>query len=307
MSQPGPDSRVDPVSVDAVRALLALLYSQSPDLPDLAALAPLPVVARFARRFKIDVSVDLSSTSAPRASVNDTGEPEAFRARLREAEPLHGISAETLDAWFALCSPGACQATLALKWGETGARPQRVSLYYEELFRHPEPRRLWADAFHWAGCPLPGPLDAIDGAVCVDFAGDRIVGLKDYWIGEGTPPPGSPEILGEFLAAVPPHPRTGERRYLFARRFEPDGRLTGYKLLWMTETRLPAHATSAWKTLAALQQRFSGGSTPAYQRLRRFVEAWPLSDDCVPYPDLISLNTSTDGALEALIAYVSLR
>lgn len=307
MKRPGPDTRDGPVSRDAVRALLVLLYSQSADIPDLSPLIPLAPVARHARRFKLDVSVDLSPGGLPRASINDTGEPEAFRERLRRTGAIHAISTERLDAWFALCRPGDCQATLSLKWGSSGARPRRTGLYYEELFRHPSGRRLWADAFRWAGCPLPEPLPGIDGAVCVDLDGDRIVGIKDYWIEEGSLPGFAPESLKEFLAAVPAHPRTGERRFLFARRFDPDGELTGFKLLWMTEAGRPEYATLAWRAMSELQKRFAGGATPNYTRMRRWVEAWPYSDDCIPYPDLISLNTNAAGEPQGLIAYVSVK
>ena len=264
MRQTGPDTRDGPVSPEAVRGLLALLYSQSAEIPDLSPLFPLGLIARHARRFKFDVSVDLAARGVPRASINDTGEPEAFRDRLRRTGEIHAISNELLDEWFALCHPGDCQTTLSLKWGPSGARPQRTGLYYEELFRHPSGRRLWADAFRWAGCPLPEPLSEIDGAVCVDLAGDRIVGVKDYWIGEGSLPDCAPDSLNEFLAAVPVHPRTGERRFLFARRYEPDGALAGYKLLWMTEATRPEYATVAWKALSELQRRFGEGATPNF-------------------------------------------
>ena len=307
MSDEGPDVREAPVDPAAVRALLSLLEAQQEGLTDVVLpLLDLDACARNMRRFKLDVSVDLMQDGHPRCSLNDTGEPEEFRRRLLRHGPALGFGEEPLRAFLSLLEPGRAQTTAALKWSAPEPRPRRVSLYYEELMDVAEAEELRAGVFALSGTPCGPPLPAPLAAACVDLEGGAIVAVKDYWTCEGEPPIPLPPPLARQLASLAPHPRHRGKRYMVARRFGPDGSVRGYKVLWITEATRPRYAAWAWQELGRLHARLELSATRASEALDRLVRSWP-HEDCYIYPDLICLNARSDGAVDSLLAYVSVK
>ena len=162
-----------PTSTEAVRALLDATAAciEAPLHPAPVELLDLACAARHARRFKIDVSFALSLDGRPAArfSVNDKGEPGAFRARLLDRSGVLALPRERLEAFFALSPPGFVQTTVALKWAPGGGAPDTVSLYFEELALSPGGDRLVHAVLGpalgvtpppWPGLLLPGYADS---------------------------------------------------------------------------------------------------------------------------------------------------
>lgn len=237
----------------------------------------LAVAEREARRFKLDVSFALGPSPSARLSINDKGEPAAFRARL----PAH--------PFFALSPPGEVQTTVGLK-------PGRFTYYYEELAGHPRAAALHAGVFALAGVDArwEGTPNAV--AIDVDAAG-RVLAAKDYTLViEG---PDDPTELPE----LPIHPVNRTRRTMRARRFAPGGRLLGTKTLWVSEVHRPEHVAPAWALVDRLVAQLAVDDTP----LRRLRAAWRWAPDTFLYPDLVSVNRDAAGDPEALIVYVSAR
>ena len=187
MTPPSRARAPGPVPEQAIRDLLASVSACGTQrlVGDPLAFVDVPVAAREARKFKLDVSFCLALDGRPRArfSVNDTGEAEAFRERLHALADL-GLRRELLDDFLALSSPGAVQTTLALKWGPAGGRPERISLYFEELMREPSGRRLVDSVFRYGlgAVPEPVPAHFEPAAVCLDHGPGGIVAGKDYWM-----------------------------------------------------------------------------------------------------------------------------
>lgn len=273
----------------------------------------LSVTCREARRFKVDVSFRLGLDGAPRArwSVNDKGEPEAFRARLREVLPAIGLSAEALERFLAIAPPGEVQTTLSVKWGPQGGRPERVGLYFEELMACPRAEDITRAVFDLVDpsanrSPIPG---ALPGAVSVDLSPQGFIGARDYLLCQDDalgphPVPLTPAAQA-FRESLPLHSHNHTRRFLVARRA---GARRGSKLLWLTEAHHPSSAARAWDVVGRLRAQLGVPDSQPARAMDRLREAWPLDHEAAyPYPDLVCLNLDGDGAPEALILYVSLK
>ncbi|MCB9793575.1 MAG: hypothetical protein H6741_12705 [Alphaproteobacteria bacterium] len=299
-----------------LEALLEALSACTPAPlePPPKSLLDLTVTAREARRFKIDVSFSLAKGGAPLArwSVNDKGEPEAFRARLRATLPALGLPAEALERFFAISPPGEVQTTLSVKWGPEGGLPERVGLYYEELMDCPRAEAITAAVFDLVDpsakrSPIPG---ALPGAVSADLTPGGFIGARDYLLcqddAEGLHPGlHLPPEAEAFRAALPLHSHNHTRRFLVARRA---GAREGSKLLWLTEAHHPSSAERAWAVVDALRVRLELPDSLPARAMDQLRATWPLPlDEAYPYPDLVCLNLDGQGAPEALILYVSIK
>ncbi len=297
----------DAVPVDAVHGLLTLLRAQGVGDDLMAWLEPLiepATAARVMRRFKLDVSVDLSPDAAPRMSLNDTGEPGAFRARVEAAAPHLGLPAPWLAAFFALSAPGDGQTTLGLKLGA----PRRATLYFEELTEHSDPDGCRAGVRAMLGLPPGGDGPRLLGAVGVDVEAGATVALKEYRVVDlDEDVLDLAPALRAWADSVPTHARTGRRRAILADRIDPAGGLLGRKLLWMTEARTPAEATTTWRQASDLVRGAGVPVGPNLARALRLARGWRWSASCFPYPDLVSLDVGPDGAPRRAILYVSVK
>lgn len=287
----GPSARPGPVPGAAIDALLGALREAGGWIPVLDALLDRAVAARAARRFKLDVSFALGADGA-RFSLNDKDEPGAFRARLRSVLP-----GEALERFLALSPAGAVQTTVGVK-AKDGVL-QRVSLYFEELPSGPAGEALRRAVLALAGVDVAPGLPPV--AVCLDLdAAGRVVAAKDYGLIEGEPAP-FPEERDRF----PAHPVTGNRRFLYARRFAPGGAPAGSKLMWMSETHRPADVARAWAEV----DRLAEGLPPdrAARALARLRAGWSFAPGAFLHPDLLSVDRDAQGAVRAIVAYVSVR
>lgn len=304
--QPSPDTPVrapGPVPVDVVRDLLASVSACVPGA-DPAPLVDLDVAAAHLGRFKLDVSFALTRDGAPhaRVSLNDKGEPEAFRERLRAVLPGLGVPIALLDAFLALSPPGQVQTTVSVKWTAGGGLPARVGLYYEELSEHPE---LVPATLALAG--LSDTLPALPPvAVCLDVAGGRFAAGRHYHhvvdTREEQPAVELSDAMTHLRASLPWHPRSGRRPWLYARRVGPAG---GTKLLWMTECHRPEDAAWAWGEVERLRATLGLPDGPVARVLDGLRAGW--RHDAFLHPDLVSVNAGGDGEPEALLVYVSAR
>lgn len=299
----------DSVPVAAVHDLLALLPAQGLD-PDVMAwlqtLIEPATAASVMRRFKLDVSVDLSPDATPRMSINDTGEPELFRRRLRSAAPQLGLDPTWLEELLSISAPGDGQTTLGIKWLAQGLRS---TIYFEELPEHSDPvgcRAAMHSFFGLAGQPADGP--GVLGAVGVDVVAGAPVALKEYRMAElGVDQLELGSALQAFADGVPSHPRTGRCRAIVAQRVDRGGGLLGRKLIWMTEARSADEATATWPLATSLVRACGAPIGPNLERVLRLVEDWPWSASCFPYPDLVSFDVDPSGAPRRAILYVSIR
>ncbi|MEL6342696.1 MAG: hypothetical protein AAFV53_06160 [Myxococcota bacterium] len=287
------------VPIAAVERLLDLLAAQGVSLPADEDLFSAQRCAPFMRDFKLDISVSLRDGGAPRASVNDTGEPDAFRQRLRAQPARLGLSAETLETFLSRCPPRMAQTTLSLKWEQR----LRTTLYFEELPRHPDPEGLCAALFSTYAVPAPRPGRPLM-AIATDFIDGEPAALKVYRHIDLQQDPSAAPALAPMLRR---HPRTGQRRAMLAERFGMDGRLRGDKLLWVTEANTPALAAQTWRHVSRLARRLSFHRSTGWALTKALVGGWPFGPGCVPYPDLVCFNRALDGAIEDLILYISLK
>ncbi len=310
--QTRPDLPAPEGAVDALVAALADCVS-APLQPHPLALMDAAVAQAQARRFKLDLSFRLGRDGAAHArfSVNDKGEPEAFRGRIRSVLPPLGFSARAIEAFFALSPPGEVQTTLSLKWGAAGGRPLRVGLYYEELMAlQRAPALIGAVLGLGAGVlPLAPPPGALPAAVCADLGPDGFVGARDYWLcedGEGEARDlGLPGALQAFRHSLPLHSHNRCRRFLLARRA---GARSGSKLLWVTEAQHPDSARAAWGTVQALLPSLELPDSAPMSALEMLRKRWPfVESDAYLYPDLVCLDVDGAGGVEALILYVSIK
>ena len=299
----------DGVPVAALHGLLTLLRVQGIGPDVLAWVEPLiaPVTAaRHMRRFKLDVSLDLTPDPTPRMSLNDSGEPTAFRQRLRAAAPHLGLDHAWLDAWLSLSDAGDGQTTLGIKWLSSGLRS---TLYFEELAAHSDPLGCRSAVREFlgltpSGADGPGQL----GALGVDLVEGVPVALKEYRaVDLDADSLELPPALRAFAEAIPTHPRTGLRRALLAERLDRGGASLGRKLLWMTEARSAEEALAAWRHAAGLARAFGGPMGPNLARVLRLVRGWRWSPSCYVYPDLVSLDVDPAGAPLRMILYISLK
>lgn len=292
-----------PVPVDVVRDLLAAVPACVPGA-SADALVDVDATAAHLARFKLDVSFALRRDGAThaRVSLNDKGEPEAFRERLRAVLPGLGVPRDLLEAFLALSPPGRVQTTVSVKWGDAGGLPARVGLYYEELGAHPElvPATL----------ALAGLADALPDlppvAVALDVAGGRFVAGRHYHLVVDTPDHEPavdlPEPVARVRASLPWHPRSRRRPWLWARRVGP---VAGTKLLWMTECHRPEDAAWAWGEVDRLRVELGVPEGPVARTLAALRAGWRHA--AFLHPDLVSVDAGDDGAPEALVVYVSAR
>jgi hypothetical protein len=305
----GPDVRSGPVRREAILALLGAVDACAGRAVLPNALLDVDLMAAEARRFKIDVSFDFSPGQHARFSINDKGEVEAFRRRLRRELPAMGVDARTLDAFLGVAAPGRVQTTLACKWGAVGL--DRISLYYEELARDRDAETIRRGVFGLAGLePPPVPEGAEPVSVCIDLAQGVPLALKSYDVfvdRPGAPTDHVPESLREAVTSLPLHPVNGVRRYMVATRRDARGVDLGSKLLWVPEVHRPSLATWAWSYVDRWRETWGRGAddatTTALEALRRDPA---FGDDAFLVPDLIGLNVAGRGTPELLV-YVSVR
>ena len=312
MDVPVEPSAVVPVA--AVARLLAACDACGCAPRDLGALAllDLAVTAAEARRFKLDVSFQVSRDGRGRArwSVNDKGEEQALRARCRRVLPGLGVPAPLLDDFFALSPPGAVQTTVSVKWEEAGGAPDRVGLYYEELSRSPAGPALMGavldlglGAADW-GLPTAGE----PAAVSLDLRAGVVVGARTYhWHCDAAAPAAVclPGGLEELRRALPLHPRSGRRPFLLAERRLPGGGRSGSKLLWMTECHRPDDAVWAWAEVDRLVDGLSLPDSAPLQALKALRAGW--DQPCFLHPDLVGIDVDAAGVATGMVIYVSLR
>lgn len=291
-----PDRACAPVPTAAVQDLLAAAGGAGVPLA-LRELVLVDVAAAHARRFKVDAQFALGmDTPSARFSINDKGEPDALRARVRAALPQ---ARPALDRVFGLAAPGEVQFTIAVKAGPRGLAC--VTLYLEELGRSPrgEAIRRGARALASVGPPAEDGLEPAAVGVDLDPAGN-FVGIKDYRVRTLTRDPED-----ATLRAFPVHPVTGTRRFLHACRYAPGGVVLGSKLLWMSETWRPEDAPRAWGEV----DRIAAGRPvgPTDRALAALRAGWRHAPEAFLYPDLVGLNAGADGRQEGAIVYVSVR
>jgi hypothetical protein len=299
-----------PVPELALRDLVSAAARCVPEplSPDPFDLLDMEVCVETARRFKVDVSFALrvDASASARFSVNDKGEPEAFRRRLLDHADALAIDRALLERFFAISPPGEAQTTVGVKWSDSGGAPERVSLYYEELPHAPRAANIMRHVAALAGTPLPEPLaPARAGAICIDIQNSDIVALKDYWMvleRSDTPAIQLPPAAEQHRRAFPLDPKRGTRRYLLARRI-PNG---GSKLLWMSESHEASAANRAWDLVDKIRQSMSIPTSLPAQTLDGLRAEWS-HDGLFLYPDLVSLDCDADGEVAALVLYVSLK
>jgi len=283
-----------------VERLLSLLTAQGVSLPSYRALLDVSRCSQFMREFKLDVSVSLRAHSSPRFSLNDTGEPDAFRSRLHSHHEQIGLSSSELHRFFSLSPPGEVQTTLSLKWED----PLRTTLYFEELSRHPDPAVLRRSMFDEFLGVAPPRQDRQLIALAVDYQGGVPVGLKEYAHADLAKQPELAPTVAPLLMA---HPRTLEKRAMIAQRYDLAGSLLGDKILWVTEANSAQLAAKAWRHVAGMVKKLSFDEGTGWGLVRQWVEDWPYGPSVVPYPDLVSVNRRSDGQVEDLILYLSLK
>ncbi len=296
------------VLLDAVRAC-----ATGPLRPDPEHLVDREAFAANARRFKVDVSFALlgDGSGGARFSINDKGEPEAFRARLTEQASALGLRPETLAEFFAIAAPGEVQTTLGVKWPASGGEPERLSLYYEELCQSPRAEEIVDGMARLGGLSATprdeSPLPA--GSACVDFANSVAVAFKDYRSVVEQDPAAAvqlPANLERYRRALPRDRKLGTRRYLWARRFDPGGVLRGHKILWLSEAQEPLLAERAWKLVDRLRRELHLPPSRPAEALEQ-LRAQSLPEDTYLYPDLVSLDTDADDTPRGLVIYVSVK
>ena len=282
--------RRGPVPLEALEALLEALREAGGWTPLIDGLLDRPLAARVARRFKLDVSFALGADGA-RFSLNDKDEAVPFRERLRSC-----VGGPALESFLALSPPGLVQTTVGLKARD--GEIQRISLYYEELPLDAAGEALRQSALRLAGVSAPSALPPV--AVCLDLdPRGLLVGAKDYGLVEGDEGP-----FPEERARFPAHPVTGNRRFLYARRFAPGGALEGSKLMWMSETHRPSDVARAWAEVDRLRAGLPADR--ASRALDKLRQSWSFSDAFL-HPDLLSTDRDADGRVRAVLAYVSVR
>jgi len=269
-------------------------------------LVDLPTAATEAPRFKLDASFALDHTGAAHArfSINDKGEPVAFRERLTPALGLPG----DLDGFLAISPPGEVQTTLGVKWTAAGGPPARTSLYFEELQQHPRASEIMDQAFRWGlGRPAP-PAELAPVSVCLDFAAGQVVAAKDYHlVVETSDAPAVPldPALDAFRRGFPLDPWRRSRRYMLARRFAPDGGPSGAKLLWVSEAHTAAAIAWAWSQVDRLRADWKLPETATSRALDRLRDGWKHAARL--YPDLVSMDVDAEMIPHTLLVYVSVK
>ncbi len=275
------------------------------------ALVDVDIAVAQARSFKLDVSFALTPDAAEgaRFSLNDKGEPEAFRRRLVGHAEALGIDAALLAAQLRISPPGEVQTTLAVKWAPT--RPPRVTVYFEELTRSPRAEAIRRACFALGGVDMPPPPPGLDlVAACVDHSAGRAVAVKDYHLlteRAGTPPVALPAAVEPFRAPFGWHPVNGTRRFLLATRYAAGGGPIGSKLLWMSEVHRHETVGWAWAEVDRIRAAMRLPESRVGRALDALRAAWAHAPGTFLYPDLVSLDVDADGTPQGLVVYVSIR
>ena len=287
--------------MDAFISLLSLLEKQGIVLePYQALIAPEQCLTHMPH-FKLDVSVSLREDAVPRFSINDTGEPNAFRQRMHAQIEHIGISPNTLLSFFDLCPPGMAQTTLSLKW----EHPLRCTLYFEELTEHESPMNLREQWYqHFYGPLHPPASDKPLVALGADFIRDQLVATKEYVLSDLNQPSDQHRTLAQL---IPSHPSSKQKRVLLAQRYDAHGRDIGEKILWVTEGNTPYLAAKTWKDVSRIVRSLSLHKTRNWRMLVEWIRDWRWGPACVPYPDLVCFNRQPNGMIEDLILYVPLK
>ena len=263
-------------------------------------LVDFDVACREARRFKLDASfaLDRGGRAVGRFSVNDKGEPVAFRERLLRFAPV-------LERQLGVSPPGEVQTTLAVK--SNGV----TTLYFEELAACPRAEELRQQTFALAGAAAPPlPEGAAPVAVCLDWVGAEIAAAKTYAMvteRAGETPRALPREAAAYRELFEPHPVHGTRRYLLATRHAPGGAPRGSKLLWMSEVHRPVDVGWAWAAVARARARVAAPASAVSRALDGLVSGWSHAPDTLLYPDLVSLDLDAAGRATGLVVYVSVR
>lgn len=308
--------RAPPGAAEVDRAALEDLLAavpasiEAPLWPEPASLVDLQVAAEQARRFKVDASfaLDRSGAAHARFSVNDKGEPDAFRERLRRADL--GLPAD-LDDYLAIAPPGEVQTTLGVKWSAAGGPPQRTTVYFEELQDCPRAAEIIDAVFRWGlHRPAPPAPPLLPVSVCLDFSGGRVVAARDYHLvlessdQAAVPLPAAQE---EFRRGFALDPVRRTRRYLLARRFGPGGDPTGSKLLWVSEAHTPAAVAWAWSQVDRLRAAWNLPETATSRAMGALRAGWRHGTAATLYPDLVSMDADATMTPRALLTYVSVK
>ncbi|HJN74544.1 MAG TPA: hypothetical protein QGF58_11475 [Myxococcota bacterium] len=283
-SSRGPDHRPEhPVPREAIERVLA-------SVPD-TSFIDWDVASREARRFKFDVSFACGDSEV-RWSLNDKGEPSAFRERLET------LGLRVTAAFLALSPPGAVQTTASFKY--RNGRLDRIGLYFEEL----DDAELIDAVFALAGHqPPPRPEGWRPVAVCLDIRDDAIVAAKDYWMAEDRPGDFRqvPEVLVDWRDRLPWNPFFENRRYLWGRRVTAGGR-GGDKLMWMPESHRPETASLAWQGVDQIRLDLGLAANAHLSALR---SGWDFEDYL--HPDLVCVDFGEDAKPARLLVYTSVR
>ena len=133
------------------------------------------------------------------------------------------------------------------------------------------------------------------------------MGYKEYYMVDLNQAMTLPAGLRDYADRLSSHPLTGKKRALHATRHDLAGAPCGHKMLWMTEATRPELATWAWNAVLSLQHDLGLPSGDNLRRMRRIVQGWRWSESCYVYPDLVSLNTDTEGRAERLLVYTSVK
>jgi len=306
-----PDAHEGPVPRQAIVDLFASVDGCAGRAIDATQLLDVDIARHVAGAFKLDVSFDFSPSRRARFSVNDKGEPEGFRARAERVLPTLGLPRHAVRSFFDIAPPGEVQTTLAVKWGDALDAPDRISLYYEELYRAASFPRIREAVFGIVDARAPAvPAGAEPVAVCVDYRAGEPVAAKTYDMfvqHPGEPPPYAPAALARAIDELPFHPINGTRRYMIAARHRRGGELVGHKLLWMTEIHRPALVEWAWRQFDAWRAQWGTGAHPDVQRaFDSLRQSWSHGPVAFLHPDLVCLNFDRAGSPE-LVAYVSVR
>ena len=306
--------RQGPVPKAALRDLLQAVQDSVP-----VALVPLPerliaweAACAEARHFKVDVSFSLGvdGQSRARLSVNDKGEAVAFRERVLEQREALQLPAD-VRAFFALVPPGELKTTLGVKWGADGGRPERVSLYFEELYRTPRYAEVTDAVFALAGLgspPVADPLVPI--SACIDWVDGQMSAVKDYYLEtwqEGEEEFPLPPVQDAFRRSLGLHARKGTRRCLVARRFSVSGGLVGHKVLWMTEAHHIDRVAAAWAQVDRLRASLGIPDSSTSVAMDTLRATWRHGPETFLYPDLVSLDVDVDEQVRGLTVYVSVK
>jgi len=304
-----PDLRDGEVPQDALDALWSWVARHPPALQHLRAAIPTDVARRHARTFKSDISLDLAHLDDVRWSVNDQGEPLAFRLRVVPQLQALGVPTSLLAPFFAAGEMGQHQTTLAMKWegdGPRGPSPDRIGLYYDGLFHAREAEAIRRVVAGLADGPIPPRLPGPMLGAAIDLVGDRVTGFKDYFVQGDVPVAEMAPALQDVFHRVPPDPRNSHRMRVYARRFR-QGDPAGQRLGWLPENVRAEHHGLMMDHIEALVTPW-GEAAAAWPEVRAWIEAWDTEAlGCFVMPGAVAFNVDAAGRPRSVQLYLSVR